>query len=103
MFYYLSELHDVFSALRVFQYTTFRAVMAALMLMLYAFAWTVRPARYTFVFLVMLVFVCFNPVLYVQYILWAIPLGLLVLCDVRDALGQPAASGRREAAVGSGE
>ena len=30
MFYYLSEWTAVFSPLRVFQYTTFRAVLAAL-------------------------------------------------------------------------
>ncbi len=29
MFYYLSEYTDLFSPLRVFQYTTFRAVFAA--------------------------------------------------------------------------
>src|SRR5271156_5592006 len=34
MFYYLSEYTDVFSPLRVFQYTTFRAVFAAITAML---------------------------------------------------------------------
>src|SRR5882724_401496 len=34
MFYYLSEYTDLFSPLRVFQYTTFRAVFAAITAML---------------------------------------------------------------------
>jgi NADH:ubiquinone oxidoreductase subunit 3 (subunit A) len=77
-----------------------RIIMGGLMLMIYVFAWRMRPVRYVFAFLIMLTFVCFNPVLYVQYILWTIPLGLLVLCDVRDLMeargtvGHEAAYGR---------
>jgi hypothetical protein len=70
--------------------TLSRAAMLGLMLMLYVFAWRITQARYAFVFLVMLVFVCFNPVLYVQYILWTIPFGLLVLCDLREAFSAAA-------------
>jgi hypothetical protein len=63
-----------------------RLLMLGLMLALLIFSWQTRGARYVFAFLVMLVFVYFNPVLYVQYILWTVPLGVLVLCDVRDLL-----------------
>jgi hypothetical protein len=67
-----------------------RMAMFALMLMLFTFAWRMRGVRYLFAFLVMLVFVCFNPVLYVQYFVWVDPLALLAISDVRDALASNA-------------
>ncbi len=66
-----------------------RIAMLALMLMLFVFAWRMRGVRYTFAFLVMLVFVCFNPVLFVQYIAWLMPLALLLFCDLRDRISNP--------------
>ncbi|HEX8992962.1 MAG TPA: hypothetical protein VF784_14875 [Anaerolineales bacterium] len=67
-----------------------RLLMFGLMIGIFVLAWRMPAARYVAAFLVMLVFVCFNPVIYIQYILWAILLGLMVLCDVRDLL--PASS-----------
>ena len=45
MFYYLSEYTELFSPLRVFQYTTFRAVFAAitaLLICILAGPWLIR-------------------------------------------------------------
>ncbi len=66
-----------------------RIAMLALMLILFAFAWRMRGVHYAFAFLVMLVFVSFNPVLFVQYILWLIPLALLLLSDLRGRVPNP--------------
>ncbi len=63
-----------------------RILMFGLMLSVYVLAWRMPAARYLAALLVMLAFVCFNPVLFVQYILWTIGLSLLVICDVRDVL-----------------
>lgn len=63
-----------------------RIAMLALMLLLFLFAWRMPRVRYVFAFLVMLVFVCFNPVLYVQYYVWVDPLAPLVVCDVITAM-----------------
>ncbi len=77
-----------------------RLLMFGLMLGIIVLAWKMPAARYVAAFLMMLVFVCFNPVIYVQYILWAILLALLVLCDVAESFQRSAISEQPEAAGG---
>ena len=59
-----------------------RILMLGLMLMLYIFAWYRHMGKYALALLVMLTFVCFNPTLYIQYILWTISLSLLLGADL---------------------
>ena len=74
-----------------------KVLMFGLMIGVYIMAWKLPSARYLAALLVMLIFICFNSVLYVQYILWGIVLSLLVLCDVRDSVqsGPPPAGSLR--------
>ena len=60
-----------------------KIAMLGLMFTLYVFAWRRLGTRYLLALLVMLVFVCFNSVLYPQYILWLMPLSLLLFCDLQ--------------------
>lgn len=75
-------------------------LMLGLMTGVYVLAWRMPPARYLAALLLMLIFVCFNPVIYVQYILWAILLGLVVVCDVIDAFQRSGVSAQPEEARG---
>ncbi len=73
-----------------------RMLMFGLMIGVYGMAWRLPAARYLAAFLVMLIFVCFNPVIYVQYILWVIMLSLMVVCDMVDGFQRSAVSSQPE-------
>ncbi len=77
-----------------------KLLMFGLMLGVYGMAWKLPSARYLAALLVMLIFVCFNSVLYVQYLLWTILLSLLVLCDVVESFQRAAMSSQSEIAHG---
>ncbi len=68
-----------------------RILMFGLMISVFVLAWRMPAARYIAALLIMLAFVCFNSVLFVQYILWTIGLSLMALCDLRDLIPAPAA------------
>lgn len=68
-----------------------RLLMGVLMLGVCILAWRIPTARYVAVFLVLLAFMCFNPVLYLQYIFWVVGAGLMVLCDLCDVRPSSAA------------
>ena len=77
-----------------------KLLMFGLMLGVYVMAWKLPSARSLAALLVMLIFVCFNSVLYVQYILWPILLSMLVLCDVVGSVQRSGDSGEPEAVHG---
>jgi len=61
-----------------------RFAMLALMAMVYVIALQGSLKKYLLSFWVMLVFVCFNTVLFAQYLVWTLPLLLLLLCDFQN-------------------
>lgn len=60
-----------------------RLLMFALFILIYWFSANRQIGRYTGVFLIMSVFICFNSVLFGQYMIWAIPPMLLLLLDYK--------------------
>lgn len=62
-----------------------RLPMLMLFLLIYWFCFSRSiPGRYMGAFLIMSVFVAFNAVLYVQYMIWLVPLTLLLLLDTKE-------------------
>lgn len=58
-----------------------RIPMLVLLLMLYVGVWQQAIRRFTAALLTMAVFIAFNPVLFVQYLVWAVPFFPLTICD----------------------
>lgn len=61
-----------------------RLPMLALLIYVYWLVSSRQIRRYTGAFLAMSVFIGFNSVLYVQYMLWLVPLALLLVLDFHD-------------------
>lgn len=66
-----------------------RLLMFVLFILIYWFSFTHRIGRYTGAFLIMSVFICFNTILFYQYMIWAIPLMLLLLLELKVNFTQP--------------
>jgi hypothetical protein len=59
--------------------------MLLLMAMVYAGVWQGAVGTYLSALLIMAVFLDFSPVLFRQYLVWALPFLPLALCDYADA------------------
>ncbi len=66
-----------------------RFVMFALMLLVYGFMFRGHLREYMACLMIMVIFIGFNPVMYVQYMTWAIPLLLLAVGDLRSDFRLP--------------
>jgi len=61
-----------------------RAPMLVLFALVYWFVGSRQIALYTGAFLIMSIFIGFNSVLFVQYMVWLVPLALLLILDVKE-------------------